>query len=86
MKKDDLFIVKVQISIMSSDGQVGILIYDKQREHVVELHAPSKESVDMIGLDSNVLKSFYTARLVENEDNPGTYTIELLQKIKDEKW
>lgn len=85
-KSDNLFVVKVQISIESSDNIQRVLVYDKSREYMVELEFPSKEAIALIGLDPNVLKSFYVARLKDDPKKPGAKHIELIERVKDEAW
>lgn len=81
----NVFVVKVQLSILSSDGIRHMLIYDKSREIMTEMPLHS-EALKLMGFDPNLLKSYWAAQMVENDDNPGTYNIQLLDQVKDEEW
>lgn len=83
---DSVFVVKVQVSLSSSDGLCYVLVYDRARQYMVEFPFPSKEAIRLIGLDPELPKSFYIAQLIDDSDHPGKKKIELLEKVKDEDW
>lgn len=84
-KIDDVFIVKVQVSEASSDGLVHLLVYNRTREYMVELEFPSKEAIQLIGLEP-VPKAYYVAQLVDDRKQPGSKRINILERVKDENW
>lgn len=70
-------IVKVQISLVSTDGQKHALVYDKLRKYEYQGVA----TAEILGAMNGVNKKFFNAYYLKK-----TKKIRLLQEVKPQNW
>lgn len=75
-------IVKVQISLVTSDGSTRMLIYSKLSSIMYEGLATQ----DILDVMNGRPKAYFEAELVSDPDNGNKSRIKLIKEVKTQNW